>query len=253
VSDTAKIQPPPPEELRMEIHKPKPVHNWRGFLKEYVIIVLGVATALAAEQAVEWLHWHNEVATARSTLMAEIAANDVLMARRIILRPCMERQISEAEAIIGDLEAKRPPRSYTALHTGIEQLYNDSQWQSERASQVLTHFPDQELALMTSHYATLEPFRLWMDHEGYAWADLSVLRNPPANLTGSDFLRLRASLSIARRMNAITARRAENTLGISRKLGLTPPPPEPVRVEKFCALSDVGYNAWQRDTGQPRQ
>jgi hypothetical protein len=222
-------------------------------LKELGTIALGVGVALAAEQGVEWWHWHQEVATARKTLLAEIAANDVLIARRVILRPCMERQILEAEAIIGDLEAKRPPRSYTALHTGIEQLYNDSQWQSERASQVLTHFPDQELALMASHYATLEPFRLWMDHEGYAWADLSVLRNPPANLTGTDFLRLRASLSIARRMNAITARRAESTLGISRKLGLAPPPPEPLRVEKFCSLSDSEYNAWLRETGQARQ
>jgi hypothetical protein len=30
----------------MDIHKPKPIHNWREFLKEYAIIVLGVLTAL---------------------------------------------------------------------------------------------------------------------------------------------------------------------------------------------------------------
>jgi hypothetical protein len=29
------------------------------FLKEYAIIVIGVLTALAAEQAVEWLHWQS--------------------------------------------------------------------------------------------------------------------------------------------------------------------------------------------------
>ena len=37
-----------PKEIEVEFHKPKPFHNWREFLKEYVIIVLGVATALAA-------------------------------------------------------------------------------------------------------------------------------------------------------------------------------------------------------------
>ena len=37
----------------MDIHKPKPWHGVREFLKEYVIIVVGVLTALAAEQAVE--------------------------------------------------------------------------------------------------------------------------------------------------------------------------------------------------------
>ena len=44
----------------MDIHKPKPWHGLREFLKEYLIIVVGVLTALAAEQAVEWLH-HREV------------------------------------------------------------------------------------------------------------------------------------------------------------------------------------------------
>jgi len=37
----------------MDIHKPKPWHGVREFLKEYLIIVVGVLTALAAESAVE--------------------------------------------------------------------------------------------------------------------------------------------------------------------------------------------------------
>ena len=41
----------------MDIHKPKPWHGLREFLKEYLIIVVGVLTALAAEAGVEWLHW----------------------------------------------------------------------------------------------------------------------------------------------------------------------------------------------------
>jgi hypothetical protein len=36
----------------MDIHKPKLWHGLRDFLKEHGIIVLGVLTALAAEQAV---------------------------------------------------------------------------------------------------------------------------------------------------------------------------------------------------------
>ena len=34
----------------MDIHKPKPWHGWREFLKVYATIVIGVLTALAAEQ-----------------------------------------------------------------------------------------------------------------------------------------------------------------------------------------------------------
>ena len=83
----------------MEVHKPKPVRNWREFLKEVGIIVLGVCIALAAEQAVEWVHWRQEVAAARDALRAEIAFNDAnAFARRIAYQPCMDRQINEAEA-----------------------------------------------------------------------------------------------------------------------------------------------------------
>ena len=224
----------------------KPARNWRGFVKDVFIVVLGVGLALAAQQVVDWLHWQGEVKTARRTLIEEIQTNNVYFARRVAYRPCMDRQIAEAEAIIADLEAKRAPRDYTSLHTGVEQLYADSQWQSERSSQVLTHFPDAELALMARHYASLEGFRLWMDHEGFAWGDLSVLQNPPAGLVASDFLRLRASLSIARRMNAITAINAERMLRGSKDLGLPPPVVDPQRVQKSCTLSDAVFAAYQR-------
>jgi hypothetical protein len=59
----------------MDIHKPKPWHGLREFLKEYAIIVVGVLTALAAEQAVEWLHVRTEVAEAREALSQEIGKN----------------------------------------------------------------------------------------------------------------------------------------------------------------------------------
>ena len=59
----------------MDIHKPKPWHGVREFLKEYAIIVVGVLTALGAEQAVEWLHTDHEISESRAALRAEIANN----------------------------------------------------------------------------------------------------------------------------------------------------------------------------------
>jgi len=56
----------------MDIHKPKPWHGLREFLKEYLIIVVGVLTALGAEQVAEWLHLRHETAEAREVLRIEI-------------------------------------------------------------------------------------------------------------------------------------------------------------------------------------
>lgn len=66
----------------MEVHhKSNPWHGWREFLKEYAIIVIGVLTALAAEQAVQMLHWRADVAEARKALIAEVGANALLSAQ----------------------------------------------------------------------------------------------------------------------------------------------------------------------------
>ena len=56
----------------MDIHKPKPWHGVREFLKEYVIIVVGVLTALAGEQIVETLHRNEQVEQARAALKVEV-------------------------------------------------------------------------------------------------------------------------------------------------------------------------------------
>ncbi len=66
----------------MDIHKPKPWHGVREFLKEYVIIVVGVLTALGAEQLVEHLRWEGAVEEARASIHQEIAFNGGFFAER---------------------------------------------------------------------------------------------------------------------------------------------------------------------------
>jgi hypothetical protein len=56
----------------MDIHKPKPWRGVREFLKEYLIIVVGVLTALAAEQAVEWGREQSDLREARAALHEEV-------------------------------------------------------------------------------------------------------------------------------------------------------------------------------------
>src|SRR3954470_11183913 len=132
----------------MEIHKPKLVRNWREFLKEYAIIVVGVLTALAAEQAVEWFHWQGEVDIGRKAIVAEMSANNRYYARRIAIAPCLDKMIGEAQGIIDSLESKTKATPFTVFHLGQGTTLSESEWQSERSSQTLTHFPRAELALM---------------------------------------------------------------------------------------------------------
>ena len=56
----------------MDIHKPKSWHGVREFLKEYAIVVVGVLTALGAQQVVETLHVRADVREAREALHQEM-------------------------------------------------------------------------------------------------------------------------------------------------------------------------------------
>lgn len=60
----------------MEAQKFAGRDKWRWVLSEYVIVVLGVITALAAQQSVEWLHHYNSRCQLEEDLRAEIRLND---------------------------------------------------------------------------------------------------------------------------------------------------------------------------------
>jgi len=85
----------------MDIHKPKPWHGVREFLKEYVIIVVGVLTALGAEQAVEWVHLRNETTEAREALRSEIERDLTIIRSNTqqdrCMRPYLRRTVAWTE------------------------------------------------------------------------------------------------------------------------------------------------------------
>ena len=55
----------------MEIHKPKPVHNWQEFFSEISVVVVGIVIALAGEQAVEGVQRSLELSALRADLIEE--------------------------------------------------------------------------------------------------------------------------------------------------------------------------------------
>ena len=234
----SEVAAPPPEEPKMEIHKPKPVHSWRELLTEIGVIVIGVAIALAAEQGVEWLHWQGEVKAARASLQAEIADNDTgFHSRRIAADPCVKRQIEEAGHILDDLEARRSPRRFTRFHLENGSLLNFSEWESERAAQTLTHFPREEVAVFGAYYDQLLDEKGWMADESQAWHALSVLRSPPKEVDVGDLMRLRAVLVNATEDDRLIVLNARLQLERSRQLGIALKPYDPAGVVRFCTPS----------------
>ena len=229
----------PPQELPAE----KPKRNWRGFLKEYAVIVIGVLTALAAQQAAEWWQWRGQVTEARKALRDEIAATDRTLMRRIAIHPCLVRQEKEARAILDSLDGKGAAPPFMAFRHPQGGLLADSEWQSERSSQVLTHFPRAELALMSTFYGGLPVLEMFAEKQGDEWTELSVLRNAPARMEPSDILRLRATLAAAHRHETLTLLFAYRMLKLSDNIGAVRPSPEPGFAESFCKTDEEKSDA----------
>jgi hypothetical protein len=231
----------------MDIHKPKPWHGFREFLKEYAIIVVGVLTALAAEQGVEWGHWQEKIGSGRDAIHKEMAANGTYYAFRVTTGPCIVQRLNQLAEITEDLALKRrvEPIRFAGLHIG--NLIIDNAWQAERAEQTLTHFPRAELDRLSQFYAQQEDIRIWVEREEETWATLRMLEGDPNRLGPADISALRAALQQARNLNFLMTLNARIQLDQARSLGVPIPLPHAddvngLDVKRACAPLDRTLN-----------
>jgi hypothetical protein len=136
----------------LDIHKPKPWHGWREFLKEYLIIVIGVLTALGAEQGVETLHWNHRVTETRVQLNQELGADAGSSLRWLINAPCLDAQLAALTRAVA--EARRtgvyhaPAQRYAPT---LVQFTNDA-WLNARSLQVADHLGPEAVKLYTKAF-----------------------------------------------------------------------------------------------------
>lgn len=176
----------------MEIHKPKPWHGWREFLKEYGIIVLGVLTALGAEQAVEALHWRHEVADTREALSLELADDRTRLELMRSQDACYMKRLDDLDKWAGDGLGGRS----TNLGQTNFRSYHNSAWDVAKASQTAAHIPLAQRFRYSSVYDMLTVGREAVNEEREAWtAILAVAAS--SNAVGSAD-RMRAATAVAR-------------------------------------------------------
>lgn len=180
----------------MHFHLPKPLHGWREFIGEVGIIVIGVLIALGAEQVVEWLHWHNQVADTRRALDREIAYNLGALVKRQHEAPCIDRRLNEIRTILNGASLKQPQGPRGPL--GQPQLWRPrtNVWQVAMGSQTAGHMP---LAVRLSYAELYDGFQWYAQKaadETDAWGVLGEL-DDPGSLGSEDLAALRQARSRA--------------------------------------------------------
>jgi hypothetical protein len=179
----------------MEIHKPKPIHGWRDFIKEIGIIVIGVSIALAAEQTVEAVHNHERAAQARANIRAEIADNISLIDRRTETEGCISRRLNEVEGLI------RAPATGSQAPVWIGHpanfLMTHDQYTAAVQSGAVSLLSNLEQVRYSRIYSATGDYSQAEKSEQAAWADLRMLELHPAATPVLDGL-LRSALQKAR-------------------------------------------------------
>src|SRR5689334_6003190 len=181
----------------MDIHKPKTWHSFREFLKEYLIIVVGVLTALAAEAGVEWLHWRHEVHVAREAIAFDLRRLVGAAATADAESACVGDRLVELADILDRAEVTHtlPPLGFGGAPATPN--YALRSWSALTSGQTLAHIPNREQLILTgiaSYASTLGAANVDARQQ---WAILQSVIGPGRPISDAEIAALRSALARA--------------------------------------------------------
>ncbi len=181
----------------MDIHKPKPWHGLRDFLKEYAIIVVGVLTALAAESGVEWLHWRHEAHVAREAMTYDMRRTLGWSAATDAEAPCVLARLQALSDVLDEAARTRklpplgsfpPPQSHSWIMRG---------WSALVAGQTLAHLPNREQTLLAAIANRLDYLYRERDQSILDWSELQTMAGMGRPVSDAELAGLNAALGRA--------------------------------------------------------
>jgi hypothetical protein len=160
----------------MEVHKPKLVKNWRELLKEWGIIVLGVLTALLAEQAVQSIDWRHKVDAAVADMNNELGSGDGPQAYvRLAMHDCVAARLNALRSAVEQGDRARSAALIDTIWLP-QRTYDSLAREAATASDVTSHMPHERMLQYRITYEVIPDMDRLSDRE---LVDLSRLRALP--------------------------------------------------------------------------
>jgi hypothetical protein len=200
----------------------------RAYLKEIGTIVIGVLIALAAGQAVDWLHQRGDAADARAAVRAEVARNLSEIQVRLATQPCVERRLDE----IGDLLARTGDGVLSPQPLWVGQpaivFMAEERWQAAQGSGRVSLFDADEQGRYATLYNRTRELALQEEQEQAAWAQLRGLEGWRGPLGPAARVSFMQALQQARYSLWATRVTLVLALEAGRAVGVTPSAPAEV-------------------------
>ena len=161
----------------VDIHKPKPFANWREFLSEIGIVVVGVLIALSAEQIVAALHDRATAEEARRNVRAEAQFDLDSIQGRLDVQACIDRRLDALSALLAhtkDGPLKPAPHWVSRPPTGP---MFEARWLSATASGRNSNFSAKEQESFGNLYGLFDRFNAHQTQEQLVWSHLRALED----------------------------------------------------------------------------
>jgi hypothetical protein len=187
----------------VEIHQPNAVHNWREFLREIAIVVLGIVIALTAEKVLQGFELRANVRHTEELMRDELALDDgPQVLQRIALAPCVEERL---DRIRDEIEHGIPRPALIETISGFDaprHTWDSIVFQGAVASGVASHLPPERAWRWTYVYSLMPLLDRANEREFHDIAGLRSLSSVGGPLTESERARLLETVEALRRDNA---------------------------------------------------
>ena len=196
---------------------PKLSHSSRDFLREVVIVVLGVFIALAMEQAAS--NWRDGQRTRaiEASMNEELADFAEVFMIRMRAKPCILAKLEALDALLA-----RPGERGPWRNVGRPPFFFSSRgaWNSDASDLLSRHIGPERLRLYGESYQGMEQFIAIAAEEQDQWIALQTLERQDEPLGGDRRWDLIQAAAGARNSDVLLNAIAEQMLANIRRLGI---------------------------------
>jgi hypothetical protein len=208
----------------MQVRLPKPLHGWRRFTGEVGVIVLGVLIALAAQQAVEAVHWRNMLSESEDAIRHELRDDDLPQAfARAAMAQCLDEQLDKIQQaveagadrvrIASLADDYRPPRV----------TWDADAWDSAVSSEAAVRAGSTRMLKWAVTYRQIETLGENNFQEARDLAPLRAGRRSPGPLSAAEEERVLLALETLRQDNVYMSRNSRLALQDAAQVGIAVP------------------------------
>jgi hypothetical protein len=199
---------------------PKPLHGWREFFNEIIIVVIGVLLALGGAQLLDTVRSRSEVASFREAVDHELGRDLGIYQSMMPWRACVTRRTRELERVLTDARAGHHDPLARPIGRPFMQTFYFSAWDNKGGA-VTDQLPFKLRIAYGEVYDEFRENEKVLLNERDAWRSLAQFEQPlPLDVASQ--LRLRELLSRVEQYNEVTPGNYDYIVTLARPLGIHP-------------------------------